>query len=235
MLEQTTLVDLPVVTDVMTLLAGLDLLADGEAAEVRAMFEPDFPLADVLCRAESIHLHIKVADVDALPQDTLVAAGTRPVSEADGYVKYPFAGGVNVIFSSIPVAEDDLLGDQPLLTAPVLDHRGIDLRATDDTTRSVFESVAGIAASRSWRQVRQGGSSPVYCCHTEVAEKLWLYPLAGDAGQHRPIEVPFGELKMHEGNAGCDLRPIDPAHPRASEVAAGHDVGKSCSSTLSAS
>lgn len=95
-----------------------------------------------------MHLHVKVRDVSALPHDAIVAAGTRAVSETDGYVKYPFAGGVNVIFSSIPIAENNLLGDQPPLTAATLDHRGIDLRATDEATRSAFECVPGIVAAR---------------------------------------------------------------------------------------
>ncbi len=47
-----------------------------------------------------------------------------------------------------------------------------------------------------------------------------MYPVAGDAGQHRPIEVAYGELKIHDTKMGCDLRPIDPAHPRAAEAAA---------------
>ena len=60
----------------------------------------------------------------------------------------------------------------------------------------------------------------MYCCHTEVEEKHWVYPNLGDAGQYRPIEFAFGELKIHDSKMGCDLRPIDPSHPRAAEASA---------------
>jgi len=217
----TSTIDARGVETTMAVLIDLDLLSQAEAAEVRAMFEPGFPLAEVLARAESMHLHIKVADVDALPHDSIVAAGTHPISETKGYVKYPFAGGVSVILSSIPISEDDMLGGEPPLASAVLDHKGIDLRAPDAPTRAVFDTVPGIAADRRWRHAGQGGGgTPVYCCHTEVSEKHWVYPVAGDAGQHRPIEVALGELKIHDAKMGCDLRPIDPAHPRAAEASA---------------
>lgn len=221
MQDRMSRIDGDAVETTTSLLAGLGLLSDAETTEVRAMFEPGFPLAQVLAEADSIHLHIKVADVDALPRQAIVAAGTHPVSETAGYVKYPFDGGVNVIFSSIPVAEDDMLAGEPSLPGARLDHKGIDLRAQDQATRAAFDNVEGVAAERGWRHVGQGGGgTPVYCCHTEVSEKHWVYPVAGDAGQHRPIEVAFGDLKIHESKMGCDLRPIDPAHPRAAEAAA---------------
>lgn len=221
MQERTSGIDRQGVETTMSVLAGLDLLGEAEAAEVRAMFEPGFPLADVLGGAESIHLHIKVPDVDALPHDAIAAAGADPLSQTDGYVKYPFAGGLNMIFSSIPISEDDMLSGEPPISSPLLDHKGIDLRSPDEATRAGFDDVGRIAAERDWRHAGQGGGgTPVYCCHTEVSEKHWVYPVAGDAGQHRPIEVAVGELKIHDTKMGCDLRPIDPAHPRAAEAAA---------------
>ena len=33
-----------------------------------------------------------------------------------------------------------------------------------------------------------------------------------------PIEFAYGPLELHDSKMGCDLRPIDPAHPRASEA-----------------
>ncbi len=219
--EYTGRIDPGSVETTMSVLAGLDLLSEAETVEVKAMFEPGFPLVDVLAGAESIHLHIKVPDVDALPKGAMVAAGSHPVSETEGYVKYPFDGGISVIFSSIPISEDDMLSGEPPLDSAVLDHKGIDLRLPDEATRAAFDSVVAIAAGRDWRHAGQGGGgTPVYCCHTEVSEKHWVYPVAGDAGQHRPIEVALGELKIHDTKMGCDLRPIDPAHPRAAEAAA---------------
>src|SRR5262249_50988436 len=77
------------------------------------------------------------------------------------------------------------------------------------------------AGEVGWRHVPQGGEGqPVYCCHTEVSGKHWVYPVAGEAGQTRPIEFAFGALEIHDSKMGCDLRPIDPAHPRAEEAKA---------------
>ncbi|MGH9078281.1 MAG: arsenosugar biosynthesis-associated peroxidase-like protein [Acidimicrobiales bacterium] len=219
--ERTTAIDPGNLESAMSVLGELDLLSGAEAAEVRAMLDPAFPLAGVLAAAESIHLHIKVDDVATLPSARILAAGPRPESETEGYVKYPFAGGVNVIFSSIPISMDDMLDDEPPAPPAVLDHKGIDLRLPDQATRSAFDTVPATVAAQGWRHIGQGGDgTPVYCCHTEVEEKHWVYPVPGQAGQYRPIEVAFGELKIHDTKMGCDLRPIDPAHPRAAEAAA---------------
>jgi hypothetical protein len=67
--------------------------------------------------------------------------------------------------------------------------------------------------------VEQGGNGKaVYCCHTEVSGKHWVYPRNG--GGSRPIEVASGPLKIHGAKVGCDLRPIDPDHPYAGKVSA---------------
>ena len=190
---------------------GYGLLTPAEADEVVALFDPGFPLAGAVRAAASIHLHVKVPDVDALPHDEILATGARPTSGAEGHVKYPYPGGISMIFSSIPIAEDDRLG-RPPSSLPMLDHKGIDLRDEAPWVRRVFDGVPTIATARGWRHVGQGGSGrPVYCCHTEVAEKHWVFPDAGDAGQRRPIELAFGALRVHGDTMGCDLRPLDPA------------------------
>jgi alkylhydroperoxidase/carboxymuconolactone decarboxylase family protein len=51
-----------------------------------------------------------------------------------------------------------------------------------------------------------------------------VYPNVDAARQRRPIEFAFGELVVHDSKMGCDLRPIDPAHPRAAEAAAALSV-----------
>ncbi len=110
--------------------------------------------------------------------------------------------------------------DEPVAT-PMLDHKGIDLRDERSEVRSVFDAVADRAGEVGWRHVPQGGDGqPVYCCHTEVSGKHWVYPVSGEAGQTRPIEFAFGALEIHDSKMGCDLRPIDPAHPRAAEAQA---------------
>ncbi len=115
----------------------------------------------------------------------------------DGYVKYPFPAGINMIFSSIDIAEDDML-DEPVAT-PMLDHKGIDLRDERSEVRSVFDAVADRAGEVGWRHVPQGrDGQPVYCCHTEVSGKHWVYPVSGEAGKTRPIEFAFGALEIHD-------------------------------------
>ena len=177
---------------------GLGLLSPAETEEVLALFDPDFPYADAVAAAESIHVHVKVDDVDSLPHDEIRAHGVTATSCTDGYVKYPYPGGINMIFSSIDISEDDML-DEPVAT-PMLDHKGIDLRDERSEVRTVFDAVADRAGQVGWRHVPQGGDGqPVYCCHTEVSGKHWVYPVTGEAGQ---------------------TRPIDPAHPRAAEAQA---------------
>jgi len=223
--SETSQLDERAFAETLDFFRGLGLLTSTETDEVMALFDPTFPLGDALRSAESVHCHVKVDDVDRLPHAKIVAAGTHPESTTKGYVKYPFAGGINMIFSSIPISEDDMLSDVPATPPAVLDHKGIDLRAETPAVRTIFDSVPAVATERGWRHVGQGGGgTPVYCCHTEVEEKHWVYPKPDDARQTRPIEIAFGELIIHDSKMGCDLRPIDPAHPRAAEAAAALSV-----------
>jgi alkylhydroperoxidase/carboxymuconolactone decarboxylase family protein len=80
---------------------------------------------------------------------------------------------------------------------------------------AIFDAVPALAAAKGWGHREQGGSgTPVYCCHTEVQAKHWVYPNDGSR-QSRPIEFAYGALVIHDAKMGCDLRPIDPAHPQA--------------------
>lgn len=214
-------VDPGVAGEVLDFFVGLGLVSGAEDAEVRSLLGPMSPFPDAMREASSVHLHVKVADTAALPDGRIRARGSEPTCCADGYVKYPFPGGVNVIFSSIPVAEDDLLAGAASPSGAVLDHKGIDLRRGTTAARAVFDAVPSVAAGRGWRHRPQGGNgTPVYCCHTEVAAKHWVYPNVDGSGQSRPIEFALGDLVIHEAAMGCDLRPIDPAHPRADEARA---------------
>lgn len=197
----------------------IDLLPAGDIERILWFFGADFPFRPQLESADSIHLHVKVADTAFLPRDAIRNAGGKPESEQAGYVKYVFPAAVNMIFSSIPVAEDDRLPDARAVARPFLDHAGIDIRKETDDTRRRFDAIADTAGRAGWRHVAQGGvGRAVHCCHTEVGEKHWVYPPAALRAWARPLEFAFGPLIIHAGKAGCDLRPIDPAHPHARDV-----------------
>jgi alkylhydroperoxidase/carboxymuconolactone decarboxylase family protein len=128
-----------------------------------------------------------------------------------------------MIFSSIPVAEEDKIPGLPPPAKPVLDHVGIDLRRETDDVRALFDGVPALAATAHWNHVPQGGpGKPVFCCHIEVAAKHWVYPPRAEATTGatftRPVELAIGPLRINGVASGCDLRPIDPAHPAASQV-----------------
>lgn len=197
----------------------LDLLPAAEVERILWLFSADFPFRAQLEAADSIHAHIKVADTARLSRDAILNAGGRPESEQAGYVKYVFPAGINMIFSSIPVAEDDRLPGATPATRPFLDHAGVDIRRETRDSRQRFDAVADAAERTGWRHVAQGGAGKaVYCCHTEVGEKHWVYPPAALRAWRRPLEFAFGPLVVHAGKMGCDLRPIDPAHPRANDA-----------------
>lgn len=213
--------DVQAVASTLAFFGDLGLVSEEEIRETMALFEPGFPYSEAVRAAESIHLHIKVEDTAEVPHDLILARGVQATSCTEGYVKYPFPGGINMIFSSIPVSEDDLLTSGPTPAMPVLDHKGIDVRRVTPEVRALFDALPAIAAERDWRHCSQGGSgTPVYCCHTEVEEKRWVYPNLDEAGQAHPIEFAIGELLIHDAKMGCDLRPIDPADSRADEARA---------------
>lgn len=196
------------------------LLGDTEAAEILSMLEPGFPFAQTLEYTDSLHAHIKVDDVDSLPHDYLTGLGYRSENAAPGYVKYATGAGINLIFSSIPIAEDDSIPGAVTLPKPFLDHVGIDMRDESAATHAEFDAIPGYAAALGWREVPQGGPEPVHCCHTQVKAKHWVYPPSGWTGWRRPIEFAYGTLVIFDEIMGCSLRPIDPAHPLAAVQAA---------------
>jgi len=191
------------------------LLSPAERAEVLTLLMPDFAYAEALALTDSVHTHIKVDDVDELPHDHLLGLGYKPENAAPGYVKYATDSGINLIFSSIPIAEDDTIPGAVTLAKPFLDHAGVDMRDESEPTRAAFDAVPAHAAELGWGEVPQGGSGPVHCCHTQVEAKHWVYPPSCWQGWRRPIEFAFGTLVIFDQAMGCALRPIDPAHPLA--------------------
>ena len=192
------------------------VITSAERNQVHALFDPAFPYFAALRLANSVHLHIKVDDVAAIP-----SLGGRPENGREGYIKYAFDGGINLIYSSIPTSEEDTiptaLPDLP--PRPYLDHLGIDLRRETGLVRATVDDVPSLARRAGWAHKGQGGTRPVFCCHAMVAEKHWVYPPPG-ARWTRPIELAYGKLVISQEMNGCDLRPIDPRHPSAGFIAA---------------
>ena len=197
----------------------LSLITSVEHAEILSVLDSDFPYAEALLYTDSVHAHIKVADVDALPHRKLAGLGYRPENPEHGYIKYATGSDINLIFSSIPIAQDDQIPGAVGLARPFMDHVGIDMRNESASTWAMFDGIPGRAAELGWQEVPQGGDKPVHCCHTQVKAKHWVYPPADWTGWRRPIEFAFGPLVVFDRKMGCDLRPIDPAHPMAREGA----------------
>lgn len=194
-------------------LLDCNLLTAAEARGIEWLLAEHSPFADAVDGAETLHLHVKVDDVGALPIGAFLDAGARLDHRRDGYLKFCFPDGINAIFSHIRIAQEEALRDDRLRRPrPYLDHVGVDLRSETDDVRAVFEDVVRIGTGFGWSHASQGGERAVFCCHVSVARKHWLYPTCG-ALAGTPIEFAWGALTVHAGASGCDLRPAPPGTP----------------------
>lgn len=204
------------IDEVLGQVENLKLISPLERGEILTVLDREFPYARALGFTDSVHAHVKVADVDQLPHEDLAALGYRAENAEPGYIKYSTDAAVNLIFSSIPIAVDDQIPGAVTAQRPFMDHVGIDMRNESAETKAMFDAIPGRAAELGWRQVPQGGhDQAVHCCHTQVKAKHWVYPPSSWQGWRRPIEFAFGPLAIFDKQMGCDLRPIDPAHPLA--------------------
>ncbi len=204
------------------------LIKSNEVDFILGMFNPSSAFAAATALANTFHAHIRVDRTLDLPRAAFLEAGAVIENEKDGYVKYAFPGGANLIFSSINVSQDDLRETYDnRRQRPFLDHVGIDLRDETPEVQSVFDAVPRIAQERSYTHTSQGTpEKPVYCCHTNVSLKHWVYPEASLPS----IEFAFGPLKIDLAKSGCDLRPSDPrlgAAPVSACGAGGADASHS--------
>jgi hypothetical protein len=165
-----------------------------------------FLFSPQLATAESIHLHIKVPSTEKLPHKELSAYGGIAQNEKEGYIKYAFPSHINLIFSSIPVSQEEKAGIASFVY-PHLDHIGIDIRKNDEESYKCFNTIPLLAKTANLPCKRQGGDGKqVFCCHVQVNEKYWVY-----APYNPYLEFAFGALIVSEDVFGCDLRPADPA------------------------
>ncbi|MEU7751353.1 hypothetical protein AB0B57_03215 [Micromonospora sp. NPDC049101] len=197
-------------------LVGRQLLARREPDQVLSLIDDAYVYAEAVAAADSLHIHVKVDDLADLPHAELGVHGELERWKAPGYVKYRLPGSINVIFSSFPISQDDLIRGAVTLPRPFVDHLGVDLRHEDAGTRKRFDGIPTLGTRDGWRTVRQGGPGrPVYGAHTQVAEKHWAFGPDGASDWRRPVEFAFGQLIINEDYLGCDHRPIDPTHPLA--------------------
>jgi len=187
------------------------LVTKCEADAAMGLFEDSCPFVEQLALAESIHIHVKFDDTGQLPRESITAAGGKLEYEKEGFVKFKLDGGVNLMFSSIDVSQDDLAESEcSRRPRPFVDHFGIDLRREADEVATAFEAIPHVAKSAGWGLVSQGGANRgVHCCHVEVKAKHWVFPTAC-SGSTIPLEFAFGSLKVNEVSGGCDLRPMAP-------------------------
>jgi hypothetical protein len=190
-------------SSLVLLLKSNGLLSADEAMSVSSLAKNTFAFKPQLMIADSLHLHIHINDVTELPGTLLLEKIGIIVRQAKGYVKYAFEGGVHVIFSDIPVAEEENIGNGSL---PYLDHIGIDIRSDDKPAYLIFQQIPLICAEKDYLFKRQGdGRDNVGCCHMQVKEKYWVYPK-----ERLNFEFAFGPLMISEIGFGVDLRPANP-------------------------
>jgi hypothetical protein len=207
--------DLVAVDQVLADVEKLSLISSVEREEILSVLDGEFPYARALGFTDSVHAHVKVNDVDKLPHARLAGLGYRPENAEPGYIKYATDAAINLIFSSIPISVDDQIPGAVGPERPFMDHVGIDMRNESAETQAMFDGIPGRAAELGWQEVPQGGDQAVHCCHTQVKAKHWVFPPACWQGWRRPIEFAFGTLVIFDKKMGCDLRPMDPAHPMA--------------------
>lgn len=184
------------------------LLSEAEVKEVDSAFLSCFAFADAMQLADSLHVNIKVDDIGVVPPEIVVDAQVE--NAKDGYIKYAFPSGMNVIFSSINISQDDLIEARTSerKPRPFLDHLGIDLRQETEPVKNLFAALPYLASKAGWASVPQGGNGKaVYCCHVQVNAKHWIFP---HTSRTIPLEFAYGPLVINEGSSGCDLRPANP-------------------------
>lgn len=199
-------IELQSVNTLLDYFSPFNIIPSSTKEQLARLVKDSFIFREQLDLAESLHLHIKVPYTGELPHENLLRYGGQPQNEKDGYIKYAFDKGINLIFSSIPVSQEEKAGFADF-DYPHLDHIGIDIRKDDAVSYECFNKIPGLAENNKLPYKRQGGDGKnVYCCHVQVNEKYWVYPK--DLAY---FEFAFGPLVVSDQVFGCDLRPADPS------------------------
>ena len=205
-----------------SLLSQLELLTVEEINYAATVSKNDFPFANQIEIADSMHYHIHVTNVAELPNRIFLKREGIIANKAEGYIKYAFDGGINFIFSHIPVAQKEKIYHAK--DEAYLDHIGIDIRSDDKPAYVIFQQIPLISSQHDYLFTRQGdGKEVVKCCNIQVKEKYWVYP-----NEKINYEFSFGPLVIHEGGFGIDLRPANPFNTAPVE-----ELSSCCSSSTS--
>lgn len=198
------------VESVVEVVGRLGLLSATEQHQIFDLLDPSFAFALAMGSAASIHAHIKLFDPNSVHHDALLDAGAIPSICMDGYVKYRFPGGVEVVFSSIPVAVEDLAPRRALGGRPFLDHLGVELNLSH-RAKAAFDAVPSLAAAEGWRHLAQGHSHSHNVSPVKLGGKHWVFPGEVPTGTSRPVEFALRPLLAPEWNPDFEpLRPVDP-------------------------
>ena len=91
------------------------LLDKEELQAVHDVAAENFPFAEQVAAAATVHFHIHVNNIEELPHELLQSHTGKIVNKAEGYIKYEFDDGINFIFSHIPVAQRKKLSAQEIM------------------------------------------------------------------------------------------------------------------------
>jgi hypothetical protein len=83
-------------------------LRDCELECLSHVLEPRHLFAESLQLEQTLHAHVKAPDADRLPEQLFLQAGATIHYRKEGFIKFQFPEGFNLIFSSIAISQDDL-------------------------------------------------------------------------------------------------------------------------------
>ena len=192
-------------------LTELGLVQERERAAALSLLASDSPWTAYVDAVESIHIHVKVADVLDLPINEFFDAGARLDHQKVGFVKYRFPGGLNAIFSEPRVGVEDSGAERASDQLPLVDHIGFDLRDPQPAHRQLFDALPDAAKEQYCAIASQGGAGgSVACCYAQVEAKHWLFPQSDTSFGGMALEFAFGPMTLTPNTEGDDHRPETP-------------------------